>query len=101
MIAFRTMPRADSVAFTIAGQRAQLSREQVIRKLRSASPTEVQEHFVEVNGVVYPLKQAFHLATGFDLLDFHTTQARTVFRRLGFKVNRKEALSARPSRGSE
>ena len=77
------------VQFTIAGQRARLSRDDVIRKLRRVEPAPVRVHGVEIGGILYPVTQALAEATGLDLLDVNTNQARKVFQRLGFKVVRR------------
>lgn len=76
------------VQFTVKGQRAQLTDEEVKRRLRGIEPGTLRSHAVDVGGVLYPVKQAFAAATGFDLLDFNTNQARDVLRRLGFDVIR-------------
>jgi hypothetical protein len=74
--------------FTIAGQKRRLTTQDVIRKLKGVSPGTIQTHAVEVEGVLHPMKEAFARATGLDLLDFNTNQARRIFRRLGFRVLR-------------
>ena len=74
--------------FIVGGKRFQLTKDQVLSKLRGISPGSVKTHGVEINGLMYPVKEALALATGLDLIDFNTNQARSVFRRLGFKVVR-------------
>lgn len=74
--------------FTISGLRKRLTSEQVERRLRHVEPEAVRTHAVKVHGRLYPVKQAFALATGLDPLDFNTIQARTQFMRLGFQVVR-------------
>ncbi len=74
--------------FTVGGRRFQLTSDQVISKLRGIAPGSVKAHGVEINGLTYPVKEAFAHVTGLDLLDFNTNQARSIFRRLGFKVVR-------------
>lgn len=68
-----------------------LTREQVIRALKKASPGLIRLHTVEIGGVKYSVKKAFAQVTGLDLLEFQTAEARRVFERLGFKVGRKES----------
>ncbi|MHB1474339.1 MAG: hypothetical protein ACYCV4_12110 [Dermatophilaceae bacterium] len=77
-----------ALTFKIAGRSMTLEPEQVIRSLSGVEPEPIRSHAVDVQGTLYPTKQAFHLATGLDRLDFTTNQARTQFRRLGFKVVR-------------
>ena len=73
---------------TISGQTVLLSREQVIRSLKEIAPERLQKHAVEIEGRRYPVKQAFALTTGQDVLDFTTTQARRALKQLGFEVIR-------------
>ena len=74
--------------FIVGGKRVHLTSDKVISTLRGIAPGLVKTHAVEINGLTYPVKEAFALVTGLDLLDFNTNQARNVFRRLGFKVVR-------------
>jgi hypothetical protein len=62
--------------------------EQVIKKLRGSKPGPIQAHVVVIEGRNYSVKEAFAKATGLDLLDFNTNQARSVLKRLGFVVKR-------------
>ena len=73
---------------TISGKPVRLSREQVIRSLKDIPPERLQIHAVEVEGRRFPVKQAFALTTGEDLLDFTTTEARRALKKLGFEVFR-------------
>lgn len=76
------------VDFTVSGKRISLDRQKVVRRLRNASPGPIRTHAVEVEQRLYPVKEAFARATGLDILDFNTNQARRVFVRMGFKVRR-------------
>lgn len=75
-------------SFVIRGQVLILSRQQVIEKLKSVKPGVYTEHIVEIGGVWHPLKKAFAIVSGLDLLKFQTAQALAVFEKLGFKVDR-------------
>lgn len=81
------------LTWVISGERVSLSQEDVIRRLRGVTPGTVHEHAVEVGGVLYPVKEAFSLLSGIDVLDFNTNQARAVFKKLGLKVVRQSAGS--------
>ena len=72
----------------VGGKRIHLTSDQVVSALRGVEPGPIQTHAVEINGQTYPVKEALAHVTGLDLLDFNTNQARSVFRRLGFKVVR-------------
>ena len=77
------------VDVTIAGRRVNLRDEDVRSRLQGVDPGPLRVHVVDVNGVVFPVKEAFALATGLDPLDFNTNQARGALKRLGFTVTRQ------------
>lgn len=76
------------VDVTINGRRYRLTKEDVVQRLAAVEPGPVRVHGVEVEGKLYPVKQAFACVTGLDPLDFTTQQARSVFERLGLTVRR-------------
>ena len=80
----------EETEFVLSGVRYLLSRTQVINRVREVQPGPINTHAVEIDGVLYPIKEAFSRATGLDLLDFNTNQARRQFQRLGFRVLRLE-----------
>lgn len=49
-----------------------------------ADPEPVREHWVEVDGTLYPPKQAYHLLTGFSRSEYNTDEALTQLRKRGF-----------------
>jgi hypothetical protein len=71
---------------TVAGLSHELDRELVSRRLRRIVPDAVRKHGVEVDGKVYPIKQAFAAVTGLQPLDFGTHTARAAFKKLGYRV---------------
>ena len=72
--------------FTVGGHRIELSRGLVESKLRGALAEPVLKHAVSVNGSWYPVKQAIELAANIPRADVISTEARRVFRSLGFEV---------------
>lgn len=76
------------VSFRIGGRQMRLDKADVIRKLKGIDPDPIRVHAVEVGGTLYPVKQAFSIVTGLDVLDFNTNQARKELRRLGFTTRR-------------
>lgn len=72
--------------FTVGGHRVELSRKIVEGKLRRALAEPIQKHAVRVNGSWYPVKQAIELAADIPRADVISTEARRVFRALGFEV---------------
>ena len=71
----------------VSGHVVRLTREQVIEALRGVEPVRVQTHAVEIEGVWYPVRQAFAVATGIDRMDTDTVQCRRAFRTLGFRCS--------------
>lgn len=61
-----------SYAFTVAGRRFMLEREQVEAAVADKLPEPLREHFVVVGGRRYPPKQVLEAATGVDRADFTT-----------------------------
>ena len=74
--------------YIVAGSRKALNRDDVVRRLRGVEPGPIRTHAVRVNDVLFPVKKAWAAASGMDLLDFNTNQARNWFRRLGFEIVR-------------
>lgn len=82
------MSAPESVAITVGGTSVVMSRDVVISKLHGQTPERVRNHAVVVDGIFFPVKQAFEAVTDLDRLDFNTEQARSAFKRLGFEVRR-------------
>ena len=87
------MPAVDVVA-TAGGRHARVTNDEVVQRLRGAKFGEIRTHAVRVEGVLYPIKEAFAAVSGLDRLDFNTNQARNWFRKLGFEVVRVEQPSS-------
>jgi len=75
--------------FRVGGETRRLSATAVRSALKGEQLGPIRLHAVEVDGVLYPIKEAFAKVTGLDLLDFNTNQARRIFRKLGFPVTRR------------
>lgn len=80
------MPADEVRHFTIGGHRVELTRRAVETKLQGASAEPILKHAVSVNGAWFPVKQAIELAAGIPRADVISTEARRVFRSLGFQV---------------
>jgi len=65
-----------------------LHQADVSRVVARVEPAEIRDHFVEIRGRRYPVKQALGVATGLDLSDFTSQHARSALRRLGLPVGR-------------
>ena len=76
--------------FRVSGRHLSLDHNQVVDRLQGVTPRTVHLHSVIIDGKEFPIKQAFAVASGMDLLDFTTDQARRVLVRLGFVVQRRQ-----------
>lgn len=79
----------------VAGEDFELDAAQVERTLAGVDPEPIREHYVVIGTRRYPPKQVLAAVTGLDRADFTTHQARSILRRLGFGVHRRQV--ARPS----
>jgi hypothetical protein len=77
-----------SVRVQIAGRVFDLHQADVSHLVGRLEPAEIRDHFVEIRGRRYPVKQALGAATGLDLSDFTSQHARSALRRLGLPVGR-------------
>ena len=80
------MATTESVELVVHGERIQLRRAAVLRAARDGRFGAVRQHAIEIGKQLYPVKEVFARATGIDVLDFNTTQARSALRRLGFEI---------------
>jgi hypothetical protein len=76
----------ERITFLLNGQRLGLSRQQVAERLKGERPEPIQTWAVEVEGRLFPVKQALAIATGTSRGDFISHRARDLLRRLGFRV---------------
>lgn len=74
--------------FTVAGVPFEKEPADVVRALRGKQPENVREHWVKVNGMKYPVKQALEALTGIDRADFQSMSARRILRQMGLEVGR-------------
>jgi hypothetical protein len=89
------LPEVEAVDLVVRGEKLRLRRADVIRAVRDGSFGVVRQHAVEIERQLYPVKEVFARATGIDVLDFNTTQARAALRRLGFEVRTVSPLGHR------
>ncbi len=80
------MSDREAIDLVVGGEMVRLSRADVVRAVRDGGFGVVRQHAVEIGRQLYPVKEVFARATGIDVLDFNTTQARAALRRLGFEV---------------
>lgn len=91
--------RSDVTRFTLGGSHLKLSRSVVETRLASVSPDQVRQHAVEVNGVWYPVKQVFEIATGLPRSSFTSHEARRHLAALGFDLQGEIVVRGAPATG--
>jgi hypothetical protein len=89
------MSETQYIDLVVRGERVRLRRADVLRTVRNGPLGVVRQHAVEIDKQLYPIKEVFARATGIDVLDFNTTQARSALRRLGFEVRSVSTLGHR------
>jgi hypothetical protein len=89
------MPDNEAVELVVRGERLQLRKADVLSSVRNGPLGVVRQHAVEIDEQLYPVKEVFARATGIDVLDFNTAQARAALRRLGFEVRTVSPLGHR------
>jgi hypothetical protein len=89
------VPDKEVIDLVVRGERLRLRRADVVRAVRDGDFGVVRQHAVEIERQLYPVKEVFARATGIDVLDFNTTQARAALRRLGFEVRTVSPLGHR------
>lgn len=72
--------------FTVAGTEFDLSTVDVEQRLRGVEPEVIRELYVEVKGVMFPIKQAFAHVTGMQRGGFTSHDAMRVFRKLSLRI---------------
>lgn len=75
------------MTFTIAGELVELDAARVRRQVVGRSPEAIRTHWVEIDGVRWPPKQVFGLATGIPRTSFISHAAIRVLRRLGLTTS--------------
>jgi hypothetical protein len=86
-----------SVRVQVAGHTFALDQRRVCSALDDVEPRPIRDHFVEVRGRRFPVKQALAVVTGLDPSDFTSQHARSALRRLGFPLGRLSAGVGSPA----
>jgi hypothetical protein len=76
------------VRVIVGGRDLDLTKDEVVRRMRDVQPEPIREHLVEIGNAVFPPKQVLAQVTGWDRQSFTTMEANRVFRRLGFVCRR-------------
>ncbi len=75
-----------SIRFILNGHRYELVREDVEQRLADVAPDAIRKHAVRVNGIWFPVIQAFEVATGIPRSEFMSNTARRHLAALGYEV---------------
>ena len=70
----------------IGGEQFDLTKDEVVRKIKGDNPEPIQTYGVQIQGQVYPCKQVLSRATGLPRAKFNAHQAYCVLERLGLPV---------------
>jgi hypothetical protein len=72
--------------FVLNGVSMVLDVDETVRRLHGVLPEVVRQHGVRVGGIVYPVKQAFEIASGVPRAAYTSQTARRHLKRLGFEI---------------
>lgn len=75
--------------FIVNGDQFDLDVETVTSRLRGREPEPIQTHWVEADGIRFPVKQALEAVLGISRTTFTSQVARSQFDRLGFQTSSK------------
>jgi hypothetical protein len=78
---------------TVGGKTREISKEEVIGKMRGVQAEPIREHIVEIGGTAFPPKQALEVVTAWDRRGFTSLEAVRVLTRVGFVCRRASQIS--------
>ena len=82
------------VRAVVGGREFDLTKDEVIRRMRNVEPEPIREHFVVIGEKPFAPKQALAQVTGWDRQTFTTMEAIRVLTRIGFTCQRR--IDGRP-----
>jgi hypothetical protein len=74
--------------FTVGGRGLDLTKDEVVHKMRDVRAEPIREHMVEISGTEFPPKQVMEQVTGWNRRSYTTMEALRVLTRLGFPSRR-------------
>ena len=80
-------PPPAAIKFILNGRRYDLTREVVDAQLAGVPPDRIRKHAVRINGIWFPVIQAFEIATGIPRSEFISHAARRHLAGLGYEVH--------------
>lgn len=93
--------------FILGGRSFDLEKEDILNAAKGVHPSAIYDFSINLNGKMYPIKQALSLATELSQVKFPTSQAHGILRKLGFNIEsvldeeRKRKQKLRSSMGIE
>lgn len=94
------MAEPKRLSFTLAGRQFELAEDLVRARLTHHRPEVVQQYWVEIDGVRWPVKQVMALATGLDRNEFQSQNSRRLLAKLGFPIGKGNAVLPASTRSS-
>lgn len=74
--------------FIVGGRELDLTKDEVVRRMRDVRPELVRKHVIEISGTEFPPKQVLEQVTGWDRRSYTTMEANRVLTRLGLPSRR-------------
>jgi hypothetical protein len=78
----------------VGGRKLDVTKDEVVRKMRMVEPEPIREHLVEIGDTAYPPKQVLAEITGWPRQTFTSMEANRVLLRLGFVCRRAGLMGA-------
>ena len=72
--------------FVIRGREYEITKEEILERMRGVEPKEIRKYYVEVNGREYPIKQVISETLNVEPIAFTSMDAFGILSRLGFDV---------------
>lgn len=80
-----------TISFTLARRQFDLSDDDVRRRIAQHRPDPIDQYWIEIDGVRWPVKQVMALATGLSKSDFQSQNSRRLLAKFGFVIGRGNA----------
>lgn len=86
-----------TLSFTLAGRQFELSDDDVRTRVANHRPDPIDQYWVDIDGVRWPVKQVMALATGLAKSDFQSQNSRRLLAKLGFTIGKGNAALPLPT----
>ena len=87
-----------TIFFTLAGRQFELSDDDVRARVANHRPDPIDQYWVDIDGVRWPVKQVMAVATSLSRTEFQSQNSRRLLARLGFTIGKGNAALPRPAR---